>query len=287
MRMKRSTGDSRIASRRIRVPSTFVSTNSRPPSAIDLATCDSAAAFTITSTSATTSAISSASQMSPRTNDSRSCDITSARFSRFPAYVSASSETTSWGVFARRWRMKLVAMNPAPPVTRTRLRTAGSLLNEREQIVVERGCRARDDRVRVDRPRPAVHVGDDRAGLGREQAAGRDVERRRPEEDVRGNPAGGDVRERQRRAQGSDVPPEGADGAGDRRGGTLTALGVGIGVAVLDDDRLALVAGGGPAPLVAAERPGAVPPLRDVELARRRIADDAEHHLLVLYERDV
>ena len=85
IKMKRSTGRARIASSRIRVPSTFVSTNSRPPSAIDFATCDSAAAFTITSTSATTSATRSASQMSPRTNDSRSCDMTSARFSRFPA----------------------------------------------------------------------------------------------------------------------------------------------------------------------------------------------------------
>jgi len=45
--------------------------------------------------------------------------MTSARFSGFPAYVSASSETTSYGVLASRWRMKLAAMKPAPPVTRT------------------------------------------------------------------------------------------------------------------------------------------------------------------------
>ena len=55
MRMKRSTGASRIASSRICVPSTFVVTNSRAPSAIDFSTCDSAAALTITSTSDTTS----------------------------------------------------------------------------------------------------------------------------------------------------------------------------------------------------------------------------------------
>ena len=51
--MKRSTGVRRIASSRICVPSTFVVTNSDAPSSIDFSTCDSAAAFTITSTSAT------------------------------------------------------------------------------------------------------------------------------------------------------------------------------------------------------------------------------------------
>jgi hypothetical protein len=124
--MNRSTGASRTASSRICVPSTFVVTNSRAPSAIDFSTCDSAAAFTITSTSATTSRTSSASRMSPCTKDRRSCDITSARLSTFPAYVSASSETTSYAVLASRWRMKLDGMNPAPPVTRTRLATAGA-----------------------------------------------------------------------------------------------------------------------------------------------------------------
>ena len=51
--MKRSTGVRRIASSRICVPSTFVVTNSEAPSSIDFSTCDSAAALTITSTSAT------------------------------------------------------------------------------------------------------------------------------------------------------------------------------------------------------------------------------------------
>src|SRR5207253_2158183 len=46
--MKRSTGASRTASSRICVPSTFVVTNSRPPSSIDFSTCDSAAAVTRT-----------------------------------------------------------------------------------------------------------------------------------------------------------------------------------------------------------------------------------------------
>ena len=83
--MKRSTGVSRIASSRICVPSTFVVTNSDAPSSIDFSTCDSAAALTITSTSETRLRTSSRSRMSPCTNDSRGCAITSARFSRFPA----------------------------------------------------------------------------------------------------------------------------------------------------------------------------------------------------------
>ena len=122
--MNRSTGASRMASSRIWVPSTFVVTNSRAPSAIDFSTCDSAAAFTITSTSATTRRTSSLSRMSPCTNESRSCAIRSARFSMLPAYVSASSETTSYGVARSRWRMKFEEMKPAPPVTSTRLDTA-------------------------------------------------------------------------------------------------------------------------------------------------------------------
>src|SRR5919198_2927512 len=58
--------------------------------------------------------------MSPWTNESRSCDIAPLRLSRLPAYVSASSDTTSYGVFASRWWMKLDGMKPAPPVTKTR-----------------------------------------------------------------------------------------------------------------------------------------------------------------------
>ena len=37
-----------------------------------------------------------------------------------PAYVRASSETTSYGVAWRMWRTKFEGINPAPPVTRTR-----------------------------------------------------------------------------------------------------------------------------------------------------------------------
>ena len=120
IRMKRSTGLRRIASSRICVPSTFVVTNSEAPSSIDFSTCDSAAALTITSHSETTPATSSTSRMSPCTNDRRSCAITSVRFAGLPAYVSASSDTTSYGVARSRWWMKFAAMNPAPPVTSTR-----------------------------------------------------------------------------------------------------------------------------------------------------------------------
>ncbi len=66
------------------MPSTFVVTNSDAPSSIDFSTCDSAAAFTITSTPATSSRTSAASRMSPWTNESRSWLITSARFSTLP-----------------------------------------------------------------------------------------------------------------------------------------------------------------------------------------------------------
>ena len=119
------------------------------------------------------------------------------------------------------------------------------------------------------------------------RAACRDVDRRRPEEDVGGHAAGGDVGERQRRAQRADVPPEGADRPRNRLGGTGSAVGVRIDVAVLDHDRLARVADGEPAALVAVERPGAAAPLRDVERARRRISDDGDRDLPVLDERGV
>src|SRR5207247_2121290 len=127
--MNRSTEASRIASSRICVPSTFVVTNSDAPSSIDFSTWDSAAALTITSTSLTTSRTSSRSRMSPWTNESRGCAITSARFSRLPAYVSASTETTSYGVASSRWRTKLEEMNPAPPVTSTRFELMGRTLS--------------------------------------------------------------------------------------------------------------------------------------------------------------
>src|SRR5439155_3691770 len=100
--------------------------------------CDSAAAFTITSTSATTSPTSPASRMSPCTNESRGCEITSARFSRLPAYVSASSETTSYGVARSRWRTKFEEMKPAPPVTRMRLRLPGTAETYPLQLAVNR-----------------------------------------------------------------------------------------------------------------------------------------------------
>jgi hypothetical protein len=120
MRMKRSTGVRRIASSRICVPSTFVVTNSDATLLDRLLDVRLRGALTITSTPSTSSATRATSRMSPWTNDRRSWLITSARFSRLPAYVSESSEITSWSVFASRWRITFEEMKPAPPVTRTR-----------------------------------------------------------------------------------------------------------------------------------------------------------------------
>src|SRR5579862_8237974 len=41
--------------------------------------------------------------------------------------------TTSCGVASRRWRIRFDEMNPAPPVTRTRLLTSSELLFDRVQ----------------------------------------------------------------------------------------------------------------------------------------------------------
>ena len=102
MRMNRSIGRSRIASSSTCVPTTFVVTNSPPPCSIDFETCDSAAAFTITSTPSRAAVTSARSRMSPWMNRSRSCSSTSARLARLPAYVRASMVTTSCAVSSRR-----------------------------------------------------------------------------------------------------------------------------------------------------------------------------------------
>ena len=83
--MKRSIGWSRIASSSTWVPSTLVVTNSPPPNSIDLDTCDSAAAFTITSMPSSARVTSPTLRMSPLMNRSRSWSNTSARFAMLPA----------------------------------------------------------------------------------------------------------------------------------------------------------------------------------------------------------
>src|SRR5215207_4821024 len=199
--MKRSTGASRIASSRICVPSTFVVTNSRAPSAIDFSTCDSAAAFTITSTPSTTSRTSSSSRMSPCTNESRSCEITSARFSMLPAYVSASSETTSYGVDRSRWRMKFDEMNPAPPVTRTRISATAPKATDSELLV---------DRVQgaaLDVPLDAGEVLADQRedeALRTEHDEHRDAQQQRPGEVSAVDPVPERVHTEDRREQGAE-----------------------------------------------------------------------------------
>ena len=83
--MNRSIGSLADASSSTWVPTTLVVTNSAPPCSIDLDTCDSAAALTITSTPSSASVTSCRSRMSPLMKRSRSCPITSSRFSRLPA----------------------------------------------------------------------------------------------------------------------------------------------------------------------------------------------------------
>ena len=93
----------------------------RPGSRIARLLCDSAAKFTTTSTSWSSSAatIAGPSPMSACTKTTRSPSSTSARFGRFPAYVSRSTATTrSSGWVGRQWRTKFEPMKPAAPVTR-------------------------------------------------------------------------------------------------------------------------------------------------------------------------
>src|SRR5580765_7904329 len=85
-------------------------------------TCDSAAKFTTRSQPFIAPATSWLFRISPCTNVSRVAGRPS-RFSRRPAYVSASSTTAcAPGCFASSRCTKLEPMNPAPPVTSTRAR---------------------------------------------------------------------------------------------------------------------------------------------------------------------
>src|SRR6185369_2480288 len=85
-------------------------------------TCDSAAKFTTRSQPFIAPATASEFRISPCANVSRDPGSPS-RFSRRPAYVSASSTTTcAPGCLASSRCTKLEPMNPAPPVTSTRAR---------------------------------------------------------------------------------------------------------------------------------------------------------------------
>src|SRR5262245_46137400 len=85
-------------------------------------TCDSAAKFTTWSQPFIAFATASGLRMSPCTNVSRLAGMPS-RFSRRPAYVSASRTTAcAPGCLASSRCTKLEPMNPAPPVTSTRAR---------------------------------------------------------------------------------------------------------------------------------------------------------------------
>lgn len=70
-----------------------------------------------------------------------------------------------------------------------------------EQLSVEIGSGAADDRIRMDRPRSAVDIGQGSARLGDEEAACPGVDGRGPEDDVGRDSTGGQVRQRQRGSQ--------------------------------------------------------------------------------------
>src|SRR5437879_1655939 len=114
----RSTFSFRAASRTTWVPRTSVRTKS-PASITDRSTWVSAAKWTTASAPRIASDTRTGSQTSPRRNAICPASRRSRRFSRFPAYVSLSSTTTSRPFFTAM-RTKFEPMNPAPPVTRRR-----------------------------------------------------------------------------------------------------------------------------------------------------------------------
>src|SRR5262245_47019039 len=119
--MKRRTPARRASSHSTNTPWTSVWMNS-PGVSMLRSTCDSAAKLTTKSQSFIAFATSAGLRMSPSMNRSRSAGMPS-RFSRRPAYVSASRTTTcAPGCFASSRCTKLEPMNPAPPVTSTRAR---------------------------------------------------------------------------------------------------------------------------------------------------------------------
>src|SRR5262252_4117689 len=119
--MKRLTFWRRASSQSTNTPNTSVWMNS-PGVSMLRSTCDSAAKFTTNSQPCIAFATSAARRMSPSTNVSRPAGMPS-RFSRRPAYVSASRTTTcAPGCLASSRCTKLEPMNPAPPVTSTRAR---------------------------------------------------------------------------------------------------------------------------------------------------------------------
>src|SRR5215468_9478440 len=110
----------RTASSRVNVPTRFVCTNG-VGSDSELSLCDSAAKWTTTSAAATNLSTTPASAMSPGTKSIRSA--TGAKLASVPAYVSASRTVTCTSGWVATVRCtKLAPMNPAPPVTRTRMR---------------------------------------------------------------------------------------------------------------------------------------------------------------------
>ncbi len=93
---KRPTPRRTAASSSVCVPSTLVRTKSPPP-AMERSTCDSAAKCTTAPAPAMAASTAAGSQMSPSTTRSRGSSRQASRLARTPAYVNASSTTTSTG----------------------------------------------------------------------------------------------------------------------------------------------------------------------------------------------
>src|SRR5712691_3307374 len=128
--------------------------------------------------------------------------------------------------------------------------------------------------VRADGPGSAGDVRHGAARFGDEKAAGPGMDGRDPEDDVRGDAAGGQVRRGQRGPERAKVPSIRLDGRGGELGGLLAPTALRL--AVFDDDGPTLVAGSQRVPATVVQAPRAPAPLRDIDLARRWIADDGD-----------
>ena len=98
-------------------------------------------------------------------------------------------------------------------------------------------------------------------------------------------PACGQVRERHGGSQRPEIPSIRSHCRRRELCGMLAASALGL--AVFDDDGAALVAGDEPASGAVFQCPGASATLRDIDLARRWIADDGRGDVAALHERQV
>ena len=129
--------------------------------------------------------------------------------------MSASSETTSYGVDSSRWRTKLDEMNPAPPVTSTRF----------IKLALDRIERAAGD-VALDSAEVLADQGEDEA-LDSEHEQDRDAAEQRAGEvrvvDPVDDPPGAE-REREQRADRPERSPIHWIGCGQKPASTCSAV---------------------------------------------------------------